>query len=231
MKSARVYPRYRAQTPEEKKEGPLAFRPPPDLKKRLVEAAEANGRTVSSEIERRLEHSLWREGEPQDIANEAAGGAHNRALAFLIQRVAVGVEHECGRSWKDDPKVFAEVATSIVFLLQSMGAFHGATMPLPMKGKHLTDFDPLWHVPMHSLNDAPDGPVWLFVAGLLKSQVEVGNLAWPLTPAMKPGGAKAQARSEMPPLDVLQTIIPERKATPRRTAQAFSKAKEKETPE
>lgn len=233
MKVVRDYPRLRKVNSEKKKGGPLVFRPTPDLREKLAAAATTSEQSLTAEIERRLEQSFWREGELQEVRDEAAGGAHNRALAFLLQRVAVGIEHGCGRSWRDDPKVLAEVATGIVSLLQMMGAFKGATMPLPLTGEHLTEVDLRWDVPIASRSNDGDGPTWWLIAGLIKSNVEVGSFRWPLTPAMSPGPAKAHARSETPPLEVLQTVFPERKATPRRTARASSKMKlkESETPE
>lgn len=111
----------------------LAFRPAPDTRKLVEEGAQSSGLSLSAEIDRRLRQAYWDKGRHRSECERAFGGQHNFTLAFLLARVATGVEHACGASWRENSLVWREVATALVALLQLMRGLGGGTVALPVR--------------------------------------------------------------------------------------------------
>lgn len=111
---------------------PLAFRPAPDTRALLERAAAEAGHSLSAEVDRRLRQAYWTRDQYRDERERYFGGAHNYVLAFLLARVATGVEHKCGASWQHDPAVWREVGTALFAMIQMMGGAKSGSAHLPM---------------------------------------------------------------------------------------------------
>ena len=78
-----------------KRRGPsMGFRPTPAVRAKLEEAATANGRSMSQEVEERLGHTFKED--------EALGSMGLRALLLLFRTTAALVEQRTGKSCFDD---------------------------------------------------------------------------------------------------------------------------------
>ena len=75
----------------------LSMRTTNDGRERIKEAAEANGRSLSEEIENRLERSFQND--------DRAGGFANAAFVDLIGATIRDVEADTGLSWRSDHSV------------------------------------------------------------------------------------------------------------------------------
>ena len=166
----------------------MAFRPALETRKLIEAGAKAAGHSLSAEIDRRLRQAYWDKGRQRAERDRVFGGDHNFTLAFLLARVATGVEHSCGASWQEDRLVWSEVATAIVAMLQLMRGFEGATVELPVAAGFANR---RWDAPTHSRlrgpTDTPSGePHWMYILRIvdltLRSSVE---LHWPLVDQIK----------------------------------------------
>ncbi len=97
----------------------MGFRPTPEVREKIEEAAKANGRSMSQEVEHRLEQSF--EGD------EALGGRQFRAMFGLFGNAAVLIEQQTGKSCFKDWNTW--VAAQGVW--KHLGVTFG---PLPSKG-------------------------------------------------------------------------------------------------
>ena len=87
--------------PGEKKLPSMGFRPTPGLRASLEDAARRQGRSVSKEIESRLERSVQ--------SDEAMGGAELYALFRLLGAAANLVEAKMGKEWSADIETYFAV--------------------------------------------------------------------------------------------------------------------------
>ena len=97
----------------------MGFRPTPEVRKKLEGAAKANRRSMSQEVETRLEQSF--EGD------EALGGRQFRALFGLFGNAAVLIEQQTGKSCFKDWDTWVAVRGA----WKRLGVNFG---PLPSKG-------------------------------------------------------------------------------------------------
>ena len=109
--------------PEKKKLPPVGFRPTPGLKAFLDQAAEGNGRSVSKEIESRLERSFQ--------SDEAMGGPKLHALFRMLAAAANLVEARMGKEWSEDTETFFAVKEAWRPIIE----FAGPPMPLQLMNK------------------------------------------------------------------------------------------------
>ncbi len=79
----------------------MGFRPTPEIRERLELAAVKSKRSLSQEIETRLENSFSKE----DARDAALGGSHVYALARVANSLIALVESIRGSRWVDDPEV------------------------------------------------------------------------------------------------------------------------------
>lgn len=103
-----------ALMPEKKKQSPVGFRPTADLKALLDQAAKENGRSVSKEIETRLEISFR--------GGDAIAGGHKNASFFrIIGLVFGGISHGTSADsvW-DRPQAFVEAADAMRVFFDSL---------------------------------------------------------------------------------------------------------------
>ena len=77
-----------------KKAAPTGFRPTPQLRSALEMASKENGRSLSQEIESRLERSFHVDTE--------YGGSQQQALFRTLAAVAAVIEERTGKSWIED---------------------------------------------------------------------------------------------------------------------------------
>ena len=84
----------------------LSMRTTNEGRERIKEAAEANGRSLSEEIENRLERSFQND--------DRAGGFANAAFADLIGATIRDVEADTGLSWRSDQRTWQVAREMIV---------------------------------------------------------------------------------------------------------------------
>ena len=82
----------------ERKLPSMAFRPTPDVRRKLEEAAAESGRSMSQEMQSRLEHSL----QDQDAREREMGGRELLALFRMLGAVAEVIEERTGKKWSED---------------------------------------------------------------------------------------------------------------------------------
>ena len=97
--------------PGKKREAPIGWRPTPNIRKNLKAAAEDKGRSVSQEIQSRLEESFLRAEADERVRQAVLEGSYDsfgekktfeimRLMASMIQMV----EQSTGKSWLKDPE-------------------------------------------------------------------------------------------------------------------------------
>lgn len=177
----------------------LSFRAAPETRALVEQAAEKAGHSLSAEIDRRLQQSFWDKDRHQAGRERVFGGRHNFNLAFLLARVATGVEHSCGASWPDDPRVWREVATAIVAVLQLMRGLKGGEFDRPLRDDGMPD--PRWdvaHLSATGHRGVGNDPHWVHALRLI--DVILSNkvpLHWPLVATIK--RAHDDSRDEIMP--------------------------------
>jgi hypothetical protein len=88
---------------------PLNMRTSPELRTKIEEAADANGRSLTQEVERRLITSF--------IFDDARGGPHIGALANMLCSAIQMIELSTGKKWTEDTDTWeAAQAATIRFL-------------------------------------------------------------------------------------------------------------------
>lgn len=83
---------------DEPKRAAIALRTTPAIKERLFEAAEARGRSITQEVEARIEESFALEAE--------LGGARLKPTLMEIAAQFARAEKMAGAVWNDDPKAY-----------------------------------------------------------------------------------------------------------------------------
>lgn len=120
-----------ALSPGDRKLPSVGFRPTPGLKARLDQAAVANGRSVSKEIESQLELAYARETAWLERAQAELGGAHNYGLAKTIGVIASFVESATGQSWVDNKVSREHLVAAITVILDRLKPPSVATIEAP----------------------------------------------------------------------------------------------------
>ena len=105
-----------ALPPGERKLASLGFRPTPELRLELERAAQENGRSVSKEIESRLENSFLDE----DSRNREFGGKALRALFRMLGAAAEIAEARTNKSWDKDQETYLTVKYAWEQLIRSL---------------------------------------------------------------------------------------------------------------
>jgi hypothetical protein len=90
----------------EAKRSAIAVRTTPDVKARLVEAAKKSGRSLTQEIELRLERSVE--------AEDHAGGPATAALVQAIIADIAAIEAITGKSWAEDNVTYSAVRRAVI---------------------------------------------------------------------------------------------------------------------
>lgn len=189
----------------------MAFRPSAETRALIEQAAVAADHSIATEIDRRLMLSFWKEDALRSTQHAAFGGEHNLALAFLIARLAVAVEHECKMKWTDDESVWREVASAIVAFLQLFSGFEGGTAPLPIHagGGHA---NPAWDVDTYSRRKGDlDKPIYGMMPLLLAAAVNGGS--WPLTAVF--GEEHESISGSVPTLKIMRELFGVRGQSPK----------------
>ena len=102
--------------PGKRRRASMGFRPTPEIRRQLEQVAFANGRSLSQEIEARLELSFAVE----QARIEAFGGDATCAVTKALAAAAAAVSQKAKRSWLEDAGVYREAEKAIFLLL---GAF------------------------------------------------------------------------------------------------------------
>ena len=111
--------------PGKRRGASMGFRPTPEIREKLEEAANANGRSMSQEVEHRLEQSF--EGD------EALGGRQFRAMFSLFGNAAVLIEQQTGKAHFEDWYTYVAVRNAWQHLIAGFGPsppaeYHAAFM-------------------------------------------------------------------------------------------------------
>ena len=108
--------------PDEGKRSVLNARITTRLRANLEMAAAETGRSLSQEIEFRLEQSFLRE----TAQHEAFGGEHVDALMRVLGNAVRLIEATGGKKWQEDRETFTWVKATIEKLLDALGPAAGA---------------------------------------------------------------------------------------------------------
>ena len=96
---------------EDKKRWIMSIRTTAAGRERLQGAAEAQGRSLSEEIEGRLRRTFWED--------DSYGGFENAALVNLIGATIRNIEAHSERSWRTDPVLWGKVRDAVLATLES----------------------------------------------------------------------------------------------------------------
>ncbi len=100
----------------------MGFRPTPEIREKVEEAAKANGRSMSQEVEHRLERSFTEEANLQWAYKQIIGDeALHRAIMFANLSIRVSQE-ETGVPWYQDPESRKEAADLYSIQLETEAA-------------------------------------------------------------------------------------------------------------
>ena len=115
----------------------MGFRPTPEIRTKLEETSKANGRSMSQEVEARLERSF--------TIDEGFGDADTFEFCRLLAQMANMMTATSGKRWKDDPGWFMYVVgawAEMVKVRASQGQDPDASPGLELFGKlELHNFD------------------------------------------------------------------------------------------
>ena len=89
-------------------------------REQLEAAAEATDRSLSQEIEFRLERSFLTDEARRDREERAYGGAHTHALLRLFGDTIKGIEMQTSGSWTEDQYTFDQVRLGIQTFLDAL---------------------------------------------------------------------------------------------------------------
>jgi len=163
----------------------LSFRAAPETRALLEAAAAEAGRSLSAEIDRRLQQAFWDHDRYRAERDRAFGGNHNYVLGFVLARVAAGVEHSCGHAWADNHLVWREVSTAVVAMLQLLRGFCGGSVELPLSNNRCPN--PKWVVDNYSKHCRQQDPAkteelcWVHVLRVLDAVLSNDvPMYWPL---------------------------------------------------
>ena len=105
----------------------------PDLRQKLDEAAEAEGTSLTDQIERRLAQSF------EDGAQATQDRAVLRVLAEIMRRLDAAT----GRRWADDPWLFAQFQHAVAYALDQWCPDGVPTKPTALPRRTPEDIDQL----------------------------------------------------------------------------------------
>ncbi len=101
--------------PQKRRRASMGFRPTPEVRRQLEQTASANHRSLSQEIEARLELSFARES----AKVETLGGDATYAVAHALAAAAAAVSKKTGSSWLEDAGAYREAEKAIFLLLEA----------------------------------------------------------------------------------------------------------------
>lgn len=111
-----------------------------EVKVRLEQAAVVAGRSLSEEIEHRLERSL----SDEDMRFQAFGGATRYFEAQMLASAVTAVENQTGQGWRSDRRTYREVKAVIAGILDALAPetpLRDVGEPAPTIGPQMvTDF-------------------------------------------------------------------------------------------
>lgn len=106
-----------ALPPEERRLPGMTFRPTPGLRSRIEDAAEASERTMSQEIEWRLDTSFFTE----DTKYKGYGGPGGYDMAHMLATLGKTVgSHLKAKQWWRDPAVLRALAEMVPSILEAL---------------------------------------------------------------------------------------------------------------
>jgi plasmid stability protein len=116
-------------SPEQRKRNNVTLRLRDELKQQLEARADASGRSLSEEMEFRLENSLKYEHVAADIYR-SFGGLENFAVARVLSEVTKALETTSGEDWRKNPDLFVQVQEACFTILTFFGPKGGMKLSL-----------------------------------------------------------------------------------------------------
>lgn len=113
---------------EGKKRWILSIRTTADGRQRLVDSADANGRSLSEEIEARLQQTYQ--------SDDAMGGFQNAAFVNLLGATIREAEAQTGKCWRSDPRTWEAVREAVTSQLEARSPA-GAVTPARKRARKL----------------------------------------------------------------------------------------------
>lgn len=95
---------------EEVKLAPLNMRTSPELRAKIEEAADANGRSLTQEVERRLFSSF--------TLDQYVGRMHIQSLTLMLGAAVSLIEDRTGKRWTEDQETWIMVSEAVMRLLR-----------------------------------------------------------------------------------------------------------------
>ncbi len=94
--------------PDKRRGASMGFRPTPTIRAELEKAARANGRSMSHEVEARLERSFVEFGKEETFL-----------VARLLANAIQTIEAVTGKNWMDDPEAHRQTQEACKIILDS----------------------------------------------------------------------------------------------------------------
>ena len=100
--------------PGKRKRESMGFRPTPELRKKLENAAKESGLSLTQVVERRLDQSF--------LGDELLGGLFGEKATYHLM-VMLGtiinlVQEQTGKKWAEDPRTYAEVIDAVSVFME-----------------------------------------------------------------------------------------------------------------
>ncbi len=102
--------------PNKRRGASMGFRPTPTIRAELEEAARANGRSMSHEVEARLERSFLEFGKEETFL-----------VAQLLAKAIQTIEAVTGKNWMDDPEAHRQTQVACIKILDAFRPPAGAS--------------------------------------------------------------------------------------------------------
>jgi len=123
-------PRRPAETYDPAARVPLSFRVRPAVKARIVQAAEASGRSLMAEVETLMERAI--EAESGLLAAlDMAYGRTNNAIAMLVGLIASDAQRNSAEPWFEDSEPAAELAAALAITIAVITGTEIPAVPAP----------------------------------------------------------------------------------------------------
>ena len=104
---------------EEKRLPSMGFRPSHHVRRELEESAKQSGRSLSAEIETRLEQSFFSERQQEEALRGIFGTPEQYTVWRVAASAATAVSRLSGKSWLSDYRTFREALKAILLTLMA----------------------------------------------------------------------------------------------------------------
>lgn len=103
--------------PGKRKRESMGFRPTPELRKKLENAAKESGLSLTQVVERRLDQSFLGD----ELLGVLFGDKSTYRLMVLLGTIINLVQEQTGKKLSEDPETYAEVKNAVSVVLKAFG--------------------------------------------------------------------------------------------------------------